>query len=116
LNNELDSLGSLYRDAARFRVKNDPNKPPIEVTDPILVTAAFADKKVTVQREKDAIAAFEAIFVKIDQGHTALDNSRDKLFDKSTIQQLFQTASDIKKDVDAVESAFKPSAGTTPNK
>jgi len=116
LNNELDSLGSLYRDAARFRVKNDPNKPPIEVTDPILVTAAFADKKVTVQQEKDAIAAFEAIFVKIDQGHTALDNSREKLFDKSTIQQLFQTASDIKNDVDAVESAFKPSAGTAPKK
>jgi hypothetical protein len=114
LNNELDSLGSLYRDAAKFRVKNDPNKPPIEVTNPILVTASFADKEVTVQREKDAISAFEAIFAKVDQGHTALDKSRDKLFDKSTIQELFQTASGMKKDVDAVESAFKPSAGAAP--
>jgi hypothetical protein len=116
LKNELDSLGSLYRDAARFRVKNDPNKPPIEVTDPILITASFAEKQVIVQQERDAISAFETIFVKIDEGHTALDKSRDKLFDKSTIQELFQTASDIKTQVEAVEAAFKPSAGAKPKK
>jgi hypothetical protein len=114
LDNELASLGSFYRDAARFRVKNDPNKPTIEVTDPILVTASFTDKQVVIQQERDAISAFEAIFVKIDEGHTALDKKRNKLFDKTTIQDLFQTASAIKTGVDAVEAAFKPSAGTAP--
>jgi hypothetical protein len=114
LDNELASLGSFYRDAAKLRIKNDPNKPPIEVTDPILVTASFTDKQVLIQQKRDAISAFEAIFVKIDEGHTALDRSRDKLFDKSTIQDLFQTASAIKTQVSAVESAFKPGAGTAP--
>ena len=111
LDNELASLGSLYRDAAMFRVKNDPNKPPIEVTDPILITATFTEKQVAIQQERDAISAFEIIFVKIDEAHTALDTSRNKLFEKSTIQDMFQTASAIKTQVEAADSAFKPSAG-----
>jgi hypothetical protein len=76
-------------------------------TSPILVAADYVDKKAAIQQQQDAVAAFEVIFAKIDEGHTALDNSRNKLFDKTTIQELFQTASAIKKQVDAIETAFK---------
>jgi hypothetical protein len=116
LDNELASLGSLYRDAAMFRVKNGPDNPRIEVTDPILITASFTDKQVAIQQERDAITAFEAIFVKIDEGHTALDKSRNKLFEKSTMQDMFQTASAIKTQVEAADTAFKPSAGAASKK
>jgi hypothetical protein len=119
LKNELGSLVSLYRDAARSRIKNDPNKPPmdpLEVTNPILVTASFADKAAVIQQERDAVSSFTDIFDKLQKGHTALDEKRDKLFDKSTIQEFFQTVSGMKKDVDAVESAFKPSAAAASEK
>ena len=63
-----------------------------------------------IRHQEDVIAAFEKIFAQIDEGHATLDKNRNKLFDKKTIGDLFQTASDIKDQVDAVTAAFGPPA------
>jgi hypothetical protein len=102
LKDELDSYRSLHQRIARFRVEGVAGS-----TSPIQVTASFADQKAAIDQQREALKAFVAIVGKIDEGHTALDKNRNKLFDKSTIQELFQTASDIKKQADAVETAFK---------
>jgi hypothetical protein len=102
LKDELDSYGSLHQRIARFRVGGATDS-----TSPILVTASFAQQKAAVEQQREALKAFVAIIRMIDEGHTALDRNRNKLFDPSTIQELFQTASAIKTQVEAVETAFK---------
>lgn len=101
LKDELDSYRNLHQRIARFRVGGVGSS-----TSPILVTASFEEQKALIEKQKEMLSAFVVIVGKIDEGHTALDRDRNKLFDKSTIQELFQTASAIKKQVDAVETAF----------
>jgi hypothetical protein len=102
LKDELDSYRSLHQGIARFRVGGTTDS-----TSPILVTASFAQQKAAIEQQREALKASVAIIGKMDEGHTALDKNRNKLFDKSTIQELFQTASAIKTQVEAVETAFK---------
>jgi hypothetical protein len=109
--NETDSLGSLYRDILTFHIDDG-----IAHSSPALVTKDFIEGKVRIQNAQNAVTAFEKIFASIDEGHTALYNNRNKLWDKGVIQQIFQTASSIEQQVSAVETAFKKTAATAAKK
>lgn len=96
--NTFDATGSKYRLLAARH------------TDATLVAQLYDLEIQPIRNQQTAVAAFERIFAKIDEGHTALDNSRNHLFDKKTISDLFQTASDIKEQIGAVVAAFTPAA------
>ena len=108
ISNDADSLKSMYRGVAVFSLQGSTQH-----TSPTLVTKQFLEDKVQIQNMQNAVAAFEKIFASIAEGHTTLYTNRNKLWDKGVIQQLFQTAISIKKQVSAVETAFKPAAATT---
>ena len=98
LSNEIDSRGSLYRGIYVFRFKGTELH-----TSAVLVTKDFMEDRTQIENARNAVAAFEKIFVSIGEGHTILYNNRNKLWDKNVLQQVFQSASSIEKQVTAVD-------------
>jgi hypothetical protein len=104
LTNERISLGSLYGDDA------------LQHVGPILLTTLYAQDKARIDNLQTAVDSFQKVFASLAAGHTILFNNRNKLRDKAVLKQLFQTASDIEKQISAVQSAFKPSTSATTKK
>ena len=105
LSNEKDSLRSMYRGIFIFRVQGSAST---ENTSPTLVSKNFIEDMSRIQNMQNAVAAFEKIFDGIGKTHQTLYDNRNKLWDKSVIQTIFQSVSNIEKQVSAVESAFTP--------
>ena len=97
LDNETASVGSLYRQI----VARTPE------TSPILLTGLYSGHTVLIDRSRAGIEAFRKVVADIQTGHTALFNNRNKLDALDAMQELFQTASDVQKQVAAMQKAFK---------
>jgi hypothetical protein len=112
--NERDSIESLYRGMEIFKVSGCVEGTAcFQHMSPTLVTKSFLDARKQTESMEKAVAAFEKIFGSIGDAHTALYQNRNKLLDKRVVQELFQSALDMEKQISAVTSAFKPAPTTT---
>jgi hypothetical protein len=114
ISNERDSIESLYRGMEIFKVSGCVEGTTcFQHMSPTLVTKSFLDARKQTESMEQAVAAFEKIFGTVGDAHTALYQSRNKLLDKGVVQELFQSALDMEKQISAVTSAFKPTSTTT---
>lgn len=95
LDNESQALSSLYGDIQR-------SQPP---TNAVVLGKVLSADKDAIAKDRATLEAFITLIDKIREAHTQLYNNRDKLFDKKTIEQLFQTVSGIPKAATAVQAA-----------
>jgi hypothetical protein len=113
ISNEKDSIESLYRGMEIFKVSGCAEGATcIQHMNPALVTKNFLDARRQTESMEQAVGAFEKIFGTIGAAHTVLYQSRNKLWDKGVVQELFQSALDIEKQISAVTSAVKPTSTT----
>jgi hypothetical protein len=99
LDNERQSLGSLYGDMAASRNAG--------TTNPILLTALYSEKLDSIESSKAAMEAFRKVVGDIRTAHKALYDGRNNLNGRDTIQELYQTASDMGTQAATMQKAFK---------
>src|SRR5262249_55760359 len=95
--NQKDAIGSLYHQASASS----------KAESPIVLTDVMLRQYAKIEKEKAAVAAFDNAITAIAQAHTKLYQSRDHLDAKAVAQEVFQTASDVQKQIAAVEKAFQ---------
>ena len=111
ISNQRDSLRGLYRDISAFRVEGS-----VQHTSPVLVAKDYIQDRTQIDNVQAAAEAFQKIIGSIGEGHTSLYNNRNKLWDKKTIQALFQPVANIEQQSAAVEKAFTTTSGTSAKK